>query len=209
MSDATGLWVNDGFTSIGRDQPYLDLCLVLNFDSPSIARASTYDGVASSLEAAITTSAAPNPGDTVGELTEYVGIAGALVTPVGGAAIDAGFYSDGRGLVGAYLGVAPAMGIPSASLGVAVGSTQSLAGQSTNVSVGAGAFGFEISKGISLDPSTGKRTGEQWNAGLSIGPPLSASASYQMTTTSEFTSLYLSYIQFLNWVGYPYGTANF
>jgi RHS repeat-associated protein len=140
--------------------------------------------------------------------TSYVGIAGSVVTPVGGAGIGAGFYSDPSGMVGAYFSAGPEAGLPGGSLGITAGSSRSFTGGSISVSGGGSlsALGLPFlgaSRGYSISPSTGEVTGENWSAGLSFGPPASAAAGYSTTTTTEFTSLYLAYIQFLNWVGYP------
>jgi hypothetical protein len=164
---------------------------------------SSYDKATSALEASISASAGPASPNIAGSLTDYLGISGSAVTPVGGAELDLGFYSDGYGMIGAYFSLGPAMGIPGGSLALVSGHTQSLAGQSIGVSAGASYGIVGISKGFSFDPSTGDKTGEQWTAGLSVGPPIAASSAYTSTTTTEFTSLYLAYIQFLNWVGYP------
>ena len=138
-----------------------------------------------------------------GSLTNFVGIAGSVVTPVGGAGIGAGFYSDAYGMVGAYLSVAPEVGLPGGSLAITAGSSRSFAGESITASWG-GSYGvLGASRGYSISPSTGEVTGEQWSAGWSFGPPASASFGYSSTQTTEFTSLYLSYLQLLNWIGYP------
>lgn len=163
----------------------------------------SYNDLASSLEASISASAAPTTSAMAGGMTDYVGISGSIVTPVGGAEVDLGFYSDSYGLVGAYAGFGPAAGIPGGSLGIVSGSTQSLAGQSVNVSGGLSYGLVGVSKGYSADPTTGAVTGEQLSVGLSVGPAVGSSGSYTSTTTTEFTSLYLAYIQFLSWVGYP------
>jgi RHS repeat-associated protein len=136
-------------------------------------------------------------------LTNYVGITGSVVTPVGGAGIGVGFYSDPYGMVGAYLSVAPEVGLPGGSLAVTAGSSHSFSGESITASFG-GSYGpLGASRGYSISPSTGEITGQQWSAGLSLGPPASASVGYSSTGTTEFTSLYLTYIQFLNSIGYP------
>jgi RHS repeat-associated protein len=136
-------------------------------------------------------------------LTNYVGITGSVVTPVGGAGIGVGFYSDPYGMVGAYLSVAPEVGLPGGSLAITAGSSHSFAGESITAS-GGGSYGpFGASRGYSISPSTGEITGQQWSAGLSLGPPASASVGYSSTGTTEFTSLYLMYLQFLNSIGYP------
>jgi hypothetical protein len=168
---------------------------------------SSYDKAANGLAASISASAAPASGRLVGGLTDYVGLSGSLVTPVGGAEVDVGFYSDSYGMLGSYFGLGPAMGLPGGSLGVVKGRTQSLAGESISVSAGLSYGVVGASKGNSIDPSTGEITGEQWSAGLSLGPKVAASGAYISTTTTEFTSLYLVYIQFLNWVGYPDNNA--
>jgi hypothetical protein len=138
-----------------------------------------------------------------GGLTNFVGIAGAVVTPVGGGGIGVGFYSDSYGMVGAYLSVAPEAGLPGGSLGITAGSSHSFAGESISASWGGGYGALGASRGYSISPSTGEVTGEQWSAGLAFGPPVAASVGYSSTQTTEFTSLYLAYIQFLNWIGYP------
>jgi RHS repeat-associated protein len=140
--------------------------------------------------------------------TSYVGIAGSFVTPVGGAGISAGLYSDPYGMVGAYFTAGPEAGLPGGSLAITTGSSRSFNGGSISVSGGGSlaALGLPLlgaSRGYSISPSTGEVTGENWSAGLSFGPPVSAAAGYSTTTTTEFTGLYLAYIQFLNWVGYP------
>ena len=138
----------------------------------------------------------------LGGLTNFVGITGSVVTPVGGAGIGLGFYSDPSGMVGGYLSVAPEAGLPGGSLAITAGSSQSFAGPSISASAGLGEV-LGVSKGYSISPSTGEVTGEQWSAGFSFGSPVSASFGYSSTTTTEFTSLYLTYIQFLNSIGYP------
>jgi RHS repeat-associated protein len=138
-----------------------------------------------------------------GSLTHYVGITGSVVTPVGGAGIGVGFYSDPYGMVGAYFSVAPEVGLPGGALAITRGSSQSFAGESISVSGGLSYFALGVSQGYSINPSTGEVTGEQRSAGFSFGPFVSASAGYSSTKTTEFTSLYLTYIQFLNSVGYP------
>jgi RHS repeat-associated protein len=140
---------------------------------------------------------------SAGSLTNYVGISGSLVTPVGGAAIGVGFYSDAYGMFGAYLSSAPEAGLPGGSLAFTAGSSQSFTGESISASAGLGYGGVGVSRGYSVNPSTGAVTGANWSAGLSVGPPVSASVGYSSTTTTEFTSLYLVYIQFLNSIGYP------
>ena len=139
----------------------------------------------------------------LGGLTNYVGISGSVVTPVGGGGIGAGFYSDSYGMVGAYFSAGPEVGLPGGSLAITSGSSQSFTGGSIFVSAGGGYGVFGASRGYSVSTSTGEVTGEQWSAGLAFGPPVSAGAGYSSTTTTEFTSLYLGYIQFLNWIGYP------
>jgi hypothetical protein len=160
-----------------------------------------YDRAASALNASIAASAAPARSQIVGNPISYAGVSGSVVTPVGGIEVDAGLYS-GYGQ-GGYLSFGTPMGIPGASLGAAWGHTQSLAGDSFNTSMGGGLWGVGASHGFSYDPNTGETVGEQWSAGLSAGFNVGASAGYSTTITTEFTSLYLVYIQFLNSVGFP------
>jgi hypothetical protein len=108
-------------------------------------------------------------------------------------------------MVGAYFSVGPAAGIPSVSLGIAAGRTTSLSGESVSVSACIGYGPFEVSGGGTINPSTGQNTGEQLSLGLSLGLPIGASTAFTSTATTEFSSLYLGYIQFLNWVGYSGG----
>jgi len=139
----------------------------------------------------------------LGGLTNYVGISGSVVTPVGGAGIGAGFYSDPYGMVGGYLNVTTEAGLPGGSLAITGGSSRSFSGESISTSAGLGYGVFGISQGYSISSSTGEVTGEQFSAGLAFGTPVAASVGYSSTSTTEFTSLYLNYIQFLNWIGYP------
>ena len=138
-----------------------------------------------------------------GSFTDYAGITGSVVTPVGGGGINVGFYSDPFGMVGAYLSVGPEAGMPGGSFAITSGSSQSFAGESISVSAGVSYGVLGVSRGYSINPSTGALTGANWSAGFSFGTTVSASAGYSSTTTTEFTSLYLTYIQFLNWIGYP------
>jgi hypothetical protein len=184
-------------------QPNYGVCSVLGSDPFSPSALSAYDYATGSLEASISASAAPTSSKISGDLTTYVGITASAVTPTGGAEFDAGLYSDKYGMVGAYVGLGPAMGVPGLTLAGAYGHTQSLAGESIGLSGGLSAGFVGVSKGYSVSPSSGEITGDQWSVGLSAGPRLSASAAYTSTETTEFTSLYLAYIQFLNWVGFP------
>jgi hypothetical protein len=133
----------------------------------------------------------------------YVGITGSLVTPVGGVGIGAGFYSDSYGMVGAYLSVGPEAGLPGGSLAITAGNSQAFSGESISVSGGGSLYGIGGSQGYTANPSTGEVTGSNKSVGLSVGPPVSASFGYSSTSTTEFTSLYLLYLEFLNSIGYP------
>lgn len=166
---------------------------------------SSYDGAATSLEVSISASAGVAGASIPGCLTDYVGIFGSAVTPLGGGDVGAGFYSDCYGMVGAYFSLGPSVGIPSISAGIAAGRTSSFAGESVSASGGLSIGPLGVSGGETINPSTGQITGEQVSIGGSFGPPIGASASFTSTLTTEFTSIYLGYIQFLNQIGYPGG----
>src|SRR5207247_2598946 len=107
---------------------------------------------------------------------------------------------------GAYWNIGKAVGRSGLSLGIVYGKTQSLAGKSIDVSASLGpprpSISPSISTGVSIDPSTLRVTGSQWSAALSLGPAVGAAVTFTDTTTIEFTSLYLVYIQFVNWARY-------
>jgi len=141
---------------------------------------------------------------SAGSSTNYVGITGSLVTPVGGGGISVGLYSDAYGMFGAYLSVGPEAGLPGGSLAVTAGNSQAFSGQSISVSGGGSVYGIGGSQGFTVNPSTGEVTGSNTSVGLSLGPvPVSAAFGYSSTSTTEFTSLYLVYLEFLNSIGYP------
>jgi hypothetical protein len=174
-------------------------------DSPSIRSEFNYDNSANRLESSLTASAAPaNESASRGE-TVYFGVSAAASTPVGGAIIGAGFYSDNYG-VGAYFSSGPSNGIQGLSLSVVAGKTESLAGDSYSFSGGVARPGVVIGPGISgtayFDPSTHRQIGSEVDIGFSVGPPIAATAAYTTTSTTEFTSLYLVYVEFLNWARY-------
>jgi hypothetical protein len=177
-----------------------------DFNSATYRPSSVYDSTATSIERSICASAAAthqsNP-----RTTDFFGVSGSVVTPAGGIEIAAGLYFD-QFAVGGYFSFAALTGIFGASLGVASGQTQNLPGDSATTSLGVGYGLLGVSKGWSLDPITAETIGEQWSAGLSVGPLLGGSAGYSTTLTSEFTSLYVVYIQFVNWVGYPGGNPS-
>jgi hypothetical protein len=194
-----------GFSTAPNDDPFGSNpsgYFGLNSATSSFGVASTYDTASRALEASISGSAAPGKAQSAGVFSEYVGISGSVVTPVGGAEIDAGFYSDSHGMVGSFFSLGPAMGVPGGSFTIVSGNAQGLAGESVSVAAGLGLGVVGITKAYIINPSTGDKSGEQWSAGLSVGSPVAISAAYTSTTTTEFTSLYLAYIQFLNWVGY-------
>jgi hypothetical protein len=112
-------------------------------------------------------------------------------------------------MIGGYFSAGTALGIQGLFLGIVTGKTQSLAGDSISLSGSVGPPELPIApsalKGFTYDPHTGQATGSFQGVGLSVGPPLGGSFGQTTTTTTEFTNLYLDYIQFLNWVGYPGG----
>jgi hypothetical protein len=164
-----------------------------------------YADSASSLENSIVASAAPTRSYSSRSETRTIGLSASATTPVGGAELGFGLYSNDYGMAGAYWTIGNSVGIPSLSLGIAFGKTQSLAGDSVSVSGDLGPS-WPVSPGltatISLDPTSGHVTGSQWGAALSVGPPIGVATAYTSTTTSEFTSLYLAYVQFINWTFY-------
>jgi hypothetical protein len=162
-----------------------------------------FDNPANSLESSISASAAPSGAGPSGGPTNYFGVSASAVTPLGGAQMGAGIYSDGNGLIGGFFSLGPVAGTPGGALELMLGQSQSFSGESTSLSAGGSYSIFGISRGWSVNPA-GEVTGEQWSAGLSFGTPVGGSIGYTSTSTSEFTSLYLSYVQFLNWVGYGY-----
>jgi hypothetical protein len=191
----------DGSEYADRRTPYSDS------DPPAIRSENAYRDAASALETSIQASASPtySPGNG----TAYFGLSGSATTPVGGGTIEFGLYSDSYGMFGAYGTIGTSTGIQGLSLGIVTGRTDSLAGESVNVSVSASVpkvvVGPGVSKGASLDLSTGRVTGTSSFFGLNIGPPVGGAIGYTSTTTTEFTILYLVYIHFLNHVGYPGG----
>jgi hypothetical protein len=177
-----------------------------NSDPPSVRSEYSYDYSASRLESSLAASPAPandtsSRGDTV-----YFGVSASASTPVGGAIIGFGLYSDNNGMVGAYFSSGPSNGIPGLSLSAVAGKTESLAGDSYSISGGAARPGVVIGPGISatayFDATTNRQIGKEVDIGFSIGPPLAATTAYTTTTTSEFTSLYIEYVEFLNWARY-------
>jgi hypothetical protein len=172
-------------------------------DSPQIRSEHGYSDTASRLESAIAASAAPTDSYSSSGKTAYIGLSGSITTPVGGAAFDFGGYSDKYGMVGAYGDLGEAAGRSGLSLAIVVGETQSLAGRSINVSTSLGpprlGISPNISVGVSIDPVTLQVIGKQLGFGLSLGPAIGAGVTFTDTTTIEFSSLYLTYIQFLNW----------
>jgi RHS repeat-associated protein len=149
--------------------------------------------------AALSGSNASEPVAQIGSLTNYVGISGSYITERGfGAGMVAGFYSDADGMVGGFLNFSEEAGMPGRSLQIVKGYSQSFAGNSITSSYGASIFGLGYSRVTSYSPSTGEVTGRQWGAGLDLGPPVSGSVGLSSTTPTEFTSLYLIYIQIFN-----------
>jgi hypothetical protein len=164
--------------------------------------AGSYNKSASTIEATLSASAAPVDNKTASSPTSYFGFSGSFVTPVGGADISFGLYQDSYGFPGSYLSLGPALGTPSVSVGIISGHSTNFSGQSLNLSAGGAVVDLGISRSVSINPSSGETTGNSWTFGLSLGPPVAVSASNNDTATSEFTSIYKAYIDFLNWVGY-------
>lgn len=161
----------------------------------------SYSYIASALEASIATAAAAT------SRYSTIGLSLSATTPVGGAAIEGGFYSDRYGMVGAYLSIGSAIGTEGLMVGIISGNTQSLAGNSIVVSASAAVIpGYSPTgaRATVIDPSTYQVIGSQTFVGLAEGPlPVGFASSYSSTTATEFTSFYLAYVQFMNWVGYP------
>lgn len=180
--------------------------------------ADVYTKAASRIESSIRVDASPDATkanhDFV-ETTRYVGISAGGITPLGGGEVAGGVYLDRHGFPGAYGSAGPNVGagLPDASVSVVWGESSSFSGQSVNVSCSISvpiprtAIAVEISRGKSFDQDTGSLTGSFTSIGigpsLKNSPPISCSVSDTYTSTSEFTSLYQTYIQFLNHVGYP------
>jgi len=201
MRDLDGSEYPEGFAPYSGSDPPKS-----GSDPPTIRSEYSYSYIASALESSISASGAPTDSYSSGGETNYFGLSASATTPVGGGVIEFGGYSDRYGMVGAYWNIGGAAGMRSLSLGIVSGKTQSLAGESISVSTSLGpprpGISPNISVGVSVDAYTGRVIGSQWGVGLSVGPAVGATIAHTSTTTTEFTSLYLDYIQFLNWARY-------
>lgn len=169
-------------------------------------QADTYDQNASMIAASISASSGTSKPASGNQSTAFLGVSASLSTPTGGAELNAGFYSDQYGTVGAYYSLGPTAGIPSVSVGITSGTIEGLSGPSVSASGSVGLGPAGVSYNTTFNPTTGAETGSSVTAGFSVGGiplgPISmgAAVGYSETHTTEFTSLYESYVEFVNFV---------